>query len=74
MTEGQKLLWKRKMLGLTAEQLGNLCCVTKQTIRNTENKDEITPISKLMNYELAKIFIEWDPEKAFVAYTNKEEA
>lgn len=74
MTEGAKLRWKRKLLGLTAEQLGDLCGVTKQTILNIEIDKGQTATTKLVKYELAKVFMEWDPEAFFVTMFNNEES
>lgn len=65
MTEGMKIRYKRKVLGMTTEDLGERCCLTKQTISNIElekpNAYKESTI-KLINYELAKAFLEWDPE------------
>jgi len=62
MTEGMKIRYKRKLLGLTTEELGERCCLTKQTISNVEHETYKETTIKLINYELAKAFLEWDPE------------
>lgn len=63
MTEGMKIRYKRKLLGLSAEELGERSCLTRQSILNVEHGVYKESTIKLINYELAKAFLEWDPEK-----------
>lgn len=62
MTKGTILRYKRKLLGLTAQEVADFCGVTRATICNAENDKAPDSLFKLIDYELARYFMEWDPQ------------
>ena len=64
MTEGMKIRYKRMLMDMTMDELTERCLLSKQVISYVEldKKHGIKDSAKkLINYELAKAFMEWDP-------------
>jgi transcriptional regulator with XRE-family HTH domain len=57
--KGKELKTKRKLIGLTQEELALRVGVTKQTISNAESGDVSIVVEKVIDIEIAKAFIEW---------------
>ena len=57
--KGKELNTKRKLIGLTQEELALRVGVTKQTISNAESGNVSIVVEKVIDIEMAKAFIEW---------------
>lgn len=66
MMTGKEIRFKRRMLGLSSQDLADRVGVTRQTISNLERagEDQLpdTPTLRVVLFELGKAFVEW---KAF---------
>ena len=57
---GSEIRFKRRMLGLSTQDLADRVGVTKQTISNIElDKTASEPVMRIIEIELGKAFVEW---------------
>ena len=62
--KGEELKIKRRIVGLTQDELANRVGVTKQSISNAEKGIGMSiPLDRLIDYEIAKAFVEMDVTK-----------
>lgn len=60
MMTGKEIRFKRRMLGLSSQDLADRVGVTRQTISNIElDKAFSEPVIRVIDFELGKAFIEW---------------